>query len=144
MHKIDTPRGPIEYDEHQVLRVDDGLVGFAQARRFVLVESDDLAPLRWLVAVDSPDLSFLVVDARQIVPTYELRLSAVERAKLGVEDASELLPLAITVVAESPEDATANLKAPILVNSREMTAAQVILTECDYSVRQSLLTSGVD
>ena len=134
-----TRHGQIEFQEDQVFRMLGGLVGFADATRFVLLESPDIAPFGWLVSVDRPELSFMVVDPRLVIEGFEIELTEEDRTRLEIDADSDVLPLAIAVVSDSPEASTANLKAPVVVNSSRMLAAQIVLTDSDYSVRHPLL-----
>src|SRR6185503_20098589 len=61
---IETRFGRFRVDERSVLHFAEGLPGFEQNRRFVLLSSDELAPMHLLHAVDGPDASFLAVDPR--------------------------------------------------------------------------------
>lgn len=112
-----------------------GIPGFETCHRFVLVSSPELAPLACLQALDPPEASFLAVDPRLLEPSYDLTLREFERARLGAGD-EPLLWLAIVTIADG--EATANLRAPIVINPRRMTGCQFIRDEVEYPVRYSL------
>ncbi len=112
-----------------------GIPGFETCHRFVLVSSPELAPLACLQALDPPEASFLAVDPRLLEPGYDLTLREFERARLGAGD-EPLLWLAIVTIANG--EATANLRAPIVINPRRMTGCQFIRDEVEYPVRYSL------
>ncbi len=112
-----------------------GIPGFETCHRFVLVSSPELAPLACLQAVDPPAASFLTVDPRLLEPGYDLTLREFERARLGAGD-EPLLWLAIVTITNG--EATANLRAPIVINPRRMTGCQFIRDEVEYPVRYSL------
>ena len=134
-----TEHGPVRFEEDQVLRMLGGLIGFAEATRFVLLENQEIDPFRWLVSVDNPELSFAVIDPRILVPEFHIELTEPDRVRLAINERSEILPLAISVLSARPEESTANLKAPIVVNSTHMLAAQVVMTTSDYAVKHPLL-----
>ena len=136
-----TRHGDFDYEEDQVLHVAGGLLGFPDALRFLLLENADVEPLRWLVSLDRPELTLLVIDPRLLVADFQIRLGEedCERLDLQEGDDSALLPLAITVLAERGESSTANLKAPVIVNTRRMRAAQIVLLDAPYSVQHPLL-----
>lgn len=118
-----------------VLEFPSGIPGFETCHRFVLVASPELAPLACLRALDPPEASFLVVDPRLLEPGYDLTLREFERARLGASD-EPLLWLAIVTIADG--EASANLRAPIVINPRRMTGCQFIRDEVEYPVRYSL------
>jgi flagellar assembly factor FliW len=146
MPQAETRHGTIHYEEDQVFEMLGGLLGFPDAKRFVLLESADIEPLRWLVSVDRKDLSVLVIDPRLLVPGYRVELSREEQSKLEITDGEveregdgNILPLAITLLSDKPQQSTANLKAPIVLNTARMVAAQIVQTESRHSVQHPLL-----
>ncbi len=130
--------GPLQYDESQVLELVGGLVGLPEVSRFVLVES--------AVTVDGAGLSLLVVDPRLLVRDFRVELSREDclRLEASPDDGASILPLALTVLAQPPERSTANLRAPILINTDRMRAIQVVPPESPYSVAHPLLAGEWD
>jgi flagellar assembly factor FliW len=108
-----------------------GIPGFEMCRRFVLVDSDELTPLRCLQTLDPPQASFLTIDPCLIDPDYDLVLSEHEQARLGI-GAGPLVWLAI--VALSPAGATVNLQAPVVIDAGRMVGGQIIRDDTRYPV----------
>jgi flagellar assembly factor FliW len=116
-----------------VVEFPSGIPGFESHRRFVLIASAELSPLGCLKAVDSSDVSFLVIDPRLLSFGYDVTLSDSERARLGAGPDDSLLWLAIVTITES--DATANLRAPVIINPARMLGCQVIRENDQYPVQ---------
>ena len=74
-----------------------GLPGFEQCRKFVVLDSEEWAPLRHLHAIEAP-VSFLVVDPRVVLPGYRCVLSQTDLVRLGATESDVLLWLAIVTV----------------------------------------------
>ena len=123
---------PLPLQEPSVIQFPAGIPGFEMCRRFVLVDSDELTPLRCLKTLDPPGASFLTIDPRLIEPGYDLTLREYERARLGSGD-GPLVWLAIVTVA--PTGATVNLQAPVVIDAGRMTGGQFIRDETQYPVR---------
>lgn len=70
---------------------------------------------------------------------YAPVLDDVSVARLDLRDADEALVLLVVTLGARPEDATANLLAPIVVNQRTRHAAQVVLNGQDFSLRAPLM-----
>jgi flagellar assembly factor FliW len=119
--------------ESIVVEFPSGIPGFESYRRFVLIASADLSPLGCLKAVDSTDVSFLVIDPRLLFLSYDLTLNEFERARLGAHRDEPLLWLAIVTITE--KEATANLRAPIVINPTNMIGCQVIRENDQYPVQ---------
>jgi len=119
--------------ETLVLEFPSGIPGFESYRRFVLIASADLSPLGCLKAVDTSDVSFLVIDPRLLHISYDLTLSDFERARIGAGADEPLLWLAIVTITE--KEATANLRSPVVINPAKMIGCQVIRENDQYPVQ---------
>jgi len=128
------------YRDEDVITFAEGLVGFPACKRFVVMENEALSPFRILQSVDQRHVGFLVIDPRIIVKNYNRSIPEDSWKAVGVPEASERLALAISIVGTVPEESTANLQAPLLINYREMKGRQLILTGSRYSVTQPLLS----
>lgn len=116
-----------------VVEFPSGIPGFESHRRFVLIASAELSPLGCLKSVDSSDVSFLVIDPRLLSFGYDVTLSELERARLGAGPDEPLLWLVIVTITES--NATANLRAPVVINPGKMLGCQVIRENDQYPVQ---------
>lgn len=124
----------VEVDARDVITFPDGLPGYESSRRFVLLELEDVAPLKVLHAVGAPDPCFLVVDPKGVLPNYRCDLSDADRVRLGAADDSTLLWLAIVIVNDDGEVAV-NLRAPVVIAPARMTGRQVMPNACVYPLR---------
>jgi len=116
-----------------VVEFPSGIPGFETHRRFVLIASAELSPLGCLKSVDSSDVSFLVIDPRLLSFSYDITLSDLERARIGAGPDEPLLWLAIVTITEN--NATANLRAPVVINPGKMLGCQVIRENDQYPVQ---------
>lgn len=115
----------------------EGLPGFEAYREFVILASRDLHPFTVLQGVGEDGPSFVAIDPRLVDPAYEPTLDASTRARLAVDGRSPLLWLAI-VAAHPDGSATANLRAPVVINPGTMRGIQVISVENRYAVAHPL------
>jgi len=127
------------YRDENVILFEEGLIGFPAAKRFILVESESLSPFRILKCVDDPNIGFLVLNPRSVINTYERSIPKECWRSLEVVDKSDRLTLVISIIGKDPQESTANLQAPLLINHRRMLGKQLILTSARYSVTQKLL-----
>jgi flagellar assembly factor FliW len=119
-----------------VVEFPSGIPGFEAHRRFVLIASAELSPLGCLKSVDSTDVSFLVIDPRLLFLGYDLTLNQFECARLGARPGDPLLWLALVTITE--QEATANLRAPVVINPASMIGCQVIRENEQYPVRYAI------
>ena len=129
------------YRDEDVILFEEGLIGFPSAKRFILIESESLSPFRVFKCVDNPSIGFLVLDPRMVIKSYERSIPQEAWRSLDVVEKSDRLSLVISIIGKNPEESTANLQAPLLINHRKMLGKQLILTSARYSVTQQLVPS---
>lgn len=118
-HDVPTPAEP------GVLQFPAGLLGFEQAKRYVLLGSRQEAPFMWLQMLDEPRLAFLVIEPGYVVPDYAPEISDADVQALGLERAEDAWVL--NIVTLHPDGrATVNLKGPLLINRHTLVGRQVI------------------
>jgi flagellar assembly factor FliW len=141
---VDNTRiGPLEVAENQIITFGEGILGFGDFHRYVLLARPETAPLALLQCVDQPELAFLVTDPTSLVSRLNLgRLNSTlhELEANGPEDLQVLVTL--TIPKGRPTDATANLVSPILINRRTQLGKQVVLENQNYSYKQRVLSSN--
>ncbi len=127
-----TSGGPARLPEPQTIAFPAGVPGFEVCRRFVLEVASRFAPLACLRAIDRPDVAFLAIDPALVDPAYDFTLGDTERERLGAAESDPLLWLALVTVAE--DGATANLRAPVVVNPRRMLGCQIVRDDAAYRI----------
>jgi flagellar assembly factor FliW len=116
-----------------------GIPGFPEARRFALVWwGEEDGPFSILTSLEQTSLEFLVVPPHAFFPDYAPEIDDDIAERLGLESAEDAILMVIVTVGDDPGSATANLLAPIVVNSHTREAAQVVLTEGDLPLRAPL------
>jgi len=130
--------GVQEVAEDRVIRFPEGIPGFPNCQRFVLLEEEGSAFL-WLQAVDDPEVALPVADPFSLFPGYEVPLEEEDAEILGISDSRDVAVLVVVTVRTNPLWATVNLAAPILINTASRTGRQKILAGPEYAVRHPLV-----
>ena len=139
--RIDTSRfGPMHIDERMVIHFPFGLLGFPEIKDYVIFDHDqDGVPFKWLQAVTEPDLAFLIMDPCLVQPDYAVEIPTPDLQDLHVRETASLLFFVIlTIPAGDPTRMTANLQGPVLVNSENRWAKQLVLTNSLYHTQHLL------
>lgn len=127
--------GSLEVPADTVINFPTGLIGFASAQRFIMVEHKP--PFSWIQSVDEPSLAFVVVDGFEFGKQLDLKPPLGDpNCDFRAED--EYAILLIVTVRPDPKLTTINLKAPLFVNIRNKQALQVIYDDPRYSLRYPL------
>ena len=139
--EIETTRfGTIEIDENKIIRMTQGLLGFPEDRRYVLIPHREDSPFHWLQSVDTPHLAFVVASPGRFFKDYSFEISDDVEKELEIESPEDVDCLVIiTVPKENPRGLTANLLGPIVINVKKRLARQVVLDPNIYPVKCPLL-----
>ncbi len=134
---VETRFGVFTGRARDVLTLVEGLPGFENCRRFFLLSSPTIEPLMCLQGVDGARPSFLVVDPRLADPGFRCTLDDLQSRRLGASSGAALLWLAIVRLSDD-EDASVNLRAPLVVNPDKMRGMQLLSGHDDYPVDHRL------
>ncbi len=119
-----------------------GLPGFPGERRFALVRWGAFeGPYSLMVDLGNPDVRFLVMPPYVFFPDYVVDLDDAIAAKIHLEKAENCLLLVIVTLGSTPEEATANLLGPVVINLETREGVQAVLAESGYSTRVPLRSS---
>ncbi len=137
MEKIQSRFGEIEYDPANALLFPEGLVGFEELRKFVVMPNEKEGPLFWIQSVEDPQVAFILTDPTGFYYDYKVVPDGRERQKLGIDDQDECLIVSVVSVPPSRQ-ITLNLAAPILFAPKTNRALQVILEVTTFSSQTPL------
>lgn len=136
---IETKRfGPLEVGANRIITMEKPILGFENQRRFVIVQREEVDPFAWFQAVDDPELAFLIINPTLFFPDYSIEIHSREVEDIGVKDASDLEVYVIVTAAREVKEMTANLQGPIIVNTENQMAKQLIMGHSGHSVAESL------
>jgi flagellar assembly factor FliW len=138
---FNTRFGQVELREDRLLEFPQGLFGFRECTQFGLAKlpAVDNSPLMLLQCVNQPSIAFLVADPSHL--GVELGSSDVSEALTETSmPASDTQFLTILTLYDQGESyyLTANLKAPVLINSSSRTGLQFIFSNKSYSTQHKL------
>lgn len=121
-----------------------GLLGFPDIKDYVLQDIASDIPFKHLQAIDEPDLAFVLLDPFILVPDYHVLIEDQDLLALNVRTTESLqIFVILTIPPAAPQQATANLQGPVIVNTANRRAKQIVLTQSPYHTRHLLLTPMV-
>ncbi len=139
--KVQTSRfGEIVVDKDRVISMLNPFFGFPESARFILKSHSPKSPFMWLQSLDNPQLAFVVLPAAFIGLDYrpEIPRQILQELFITSESEKDVL-LILTIPKNNPQDMTANLLGPIILNSRRQIAVQVVLDPQKYDPCHRLL-----
>jgi flagellar assembly factor FliW len=130
--------GELELGADRILSFPQGLIGFAEARRFTLIDHPGGGPFRWLQSLDAPELAFVVADPQLFFADYRVPLSVEDLRSIGLERIEDGAVVVILVVPRDPLRITANLLGPIVINLKGRLARQLVLDSSGYTTQHAI------
>lgn len=135
--------GELEVDESEVINFPHAIPGFPEEKKFVLVANAPDSPFSFLQSIVETNLTFLLADPFVFFKEYEFKIDDEVTHELGVSLENPPQVFVIATVKEKLEDMTANLLAPVVINSQERIGRQIILEKTDYGTRHFLFPNGI-
>lgn len=132
--------GEIAVDEKLIFNFPDGIFGFDDIKKFVILDfEEEDSPFKWLQAFNEPELAFIIIMPNNFMAEYELVISQTDIEAVGAASIDDLIVFAIVTIPSNPDDMTANLQGPVIINPGNNTGKQVISLSDKYGVRHKIL-----
>lgn len=132
--------GIVEIDEDKILTFEHGIMGFEELRKFAIVydSEEDKGTISWLQSLEEEQVAIPVIDPYSIKQDYNPIIEDHLLEQLGTTQDQDLFLLLILNVPKDIKNITANLVAPIIVNSITKKGCQLIVENKDYEVRYNI------
>lgn len=130
--------GEKEIQEKEVITFPQAIPGFPEEKEFVLLSLDEESQFIVLQSVENQQLAFVLSNPFTFFKEYDFTLEDHIVELLELESEKDIHVLSILTVHDPFEKTTANLQAPIVINSKKNIAKQVILNEPNYHTKHPL------
>ncbi|MDX2055327.1 MAG: flagellar assembly protein FliW [Polyangiaceae bacterium] len=139
MNIISKRFGKVSFEEDAVINFPHGIIGFPEAKKYILLGQGESGVVGWLQSVDAPEIALPVASAHAFpapypdVPLTDAMLAA------GMEAPGENVAVLAVIIATPAQEPTVNLLAPIVIDADTRQGAQVILQGSRFSTRELLV-----
>ncbi|SFR58967.1 flagellar assembly protein FliW [Anaeromicropila populeti] len=130
--------GEIDLEENKIIHFADGLMGFEDYKKFTIlydIEDEKKSAISWLQCIEEPGLALPVINPLHVREDYNPTIEDELLKPLGDVTSENIVVLLVVTVPNDVKKTTANLKAPIIINSDTRQGCQIIVENQDYSVR---------
>ena len=130
--------GEVVIDDEKIITFSNGIVGFPELKQFTLIhneEKDKVNSVHWLQSIDEPAFAMPVLDPLLVEETYNPEVEYELLKSLGELNPEEMLVLVTLTVPRDVTKMSVNLRAPIVINSENRLACQIILEGEQYAVK---------
>jgi flagellar assembly factor FliW len=139
---VTTRFGEIDIDEAKVIDMRGGILGFEHLKKYVLHMRDDNNPFWWFQSLDDGAIAFVVINPYSAKADYEPMISDNDVKLLEIEEAEDVVLLAILTIRQNPFSVSVNLRAPLVINAKKKIAKQIVLEDVTYPVQYYLTATG--
>ncbi len=138
---IQTSRfGQVQVDQNDLLVFAEGLLGFQDLKKFVLLDDPNDDIFAWLQSCDSPAIAFPVLEPELFAENYKISLNKTDLEALSAPNTSKARAFCIVTIPEDPTQMTANMKAPVVINIENRKARQCVLQDNSLAIREPIFT----
>lgn len=125
----------IEVSPSEIISFPQGIFAFEDYKDYILISplGSGKCPV-WLQSTENPNLCFILFDPLEFCADYQVTVADEDIAFIEMESDSDAKFYVIAVIPENNMDATVNLKSPIIINTKNNKAAQVIAAN-DYPIK---------
>ena len=126
--KINTNyHGEIEVREEDILTLVNGMLGFEDEEKFVLIKEEDIF-VEYLQSVKD-DIAFAVMDPFIIKQDYTFDIPEMVMKTLDIKSADDVVIKTVVVIPEDITKIRTNLQAPIVFNKINNKGMQIVLDD---------------
>ena len=135
--------GELLVKKENIITFKDGLMGFEELREFVILNIEEWRPFEWLVSVENPDVTFPIVNPTPFFADYNPPQQIQDISAIGAKDKKSVETLCTVTLGNKPENATVNLKGPILINQQSRVGKQYVLEGKQYTLNHPFVKKSV-
>lgn len=128
-----------EKRDKNVITFNNGLPGFESLKTFVLEDIEGSEPFKMLKSTEDENIGFVTIVPFDFKVDYEVKLTEAVINSLKIEAPEDVLILNTVTLNSDVKKITTNLKAPIIINSKNNLGYQMILDRENYSIKHPLI-----
>ena len=130
--------GETEIEESKILHFPVGLPAFEDIHDFIMIDLPDNPSFLCLQSTMKAGVAFLLIHPWDFFPDYDIDIPDDDLEELEIGRKEQVLVLATVTIPQDPDQMTANLLAPIIINTETMKGKQVVLHDSPYSEKHPL------
>jgi len=134
--------GDVEINKESILHFEKGIPGFEDEKEFVILPLSEDQTFAVMQSVNTPYIAFVVTSPFNFFKNYDFNLEEATVEELELKTEEDVVVYSILTVEDPFENTTANLQAPVIINTSNMKAKQVILNDGQYKTKHPIFRKG--
>lgn len=130
--------GQVQLEDTDTIQFPEGILGFADLTKFVILDDPNDDIFAWLQSCESPAIAFPILEPELFTENFKVNLAKTDYESLQMTNLAGARLFSIITIPDDPTQMTANLKAPIVVNLQLRMARQCVLQDNSLAIREPL------
>lgn len=133
--------GTIDIEEEKIIEFPMGIIGFENLKKFALIydsDREERSKISWLQSMEEPLMVLPVINPIDIIEEYSPIIEDELTKCIGDPADADILIFVTMSIPSDITKMTANLKAPIIINTVNRKAMQVIVENQDYMIKYNV------
>lgn len=134
--------GEVDIEDAKVIHFEKGIPGFEEYTDFTIlydIEEGQEAFFSWLQCITEEGLAFPIVNPFRVDEAYDPIVEDALLQQLGEFEPQDLAVFLLATVPSDVRKTSVNMKAPIVINTRNNKAMQIIAENNEYQVKHMIL-----
>lgn len=137
--KIKTTRfGEMEVNPTDIITFSEGFLGFEHLKKYFVVDPGDSTLILWLQSTEEEKVAFPIIEPKIFKPDYIAKLLPADLNGLELNSLNSAKLYSILTIPANVTEMSANLKAPIVINSAAKVGKQIVLQDSKLSVKHEM------
>lgn len=136
--------GEITIEETDIIRFENGIPGFLNEQQFIILPLTEDGIYSIMQSVRTSQLAFVITNPFIFYKDYDFTVEDMVVKQLGIETITDVKVFNILTLQDPFENTTVNLQAPIIINTKNNLAKQVILNNESYKTKHPLFNESPD
>ncbi|MGL5750138.1 MAG: flagellar assembly protein FliW [Paraclostridium sp.] len=116
-----------------------GILGFEEYREYEIFDIESNPIFKEIKSKREGNIGFIIVSPFEIEENYDIEIDKGTLNELHIKSPKDVLLYNIVTLNESIESSTINLRAPIVINTNNNLAKQIILQDEKYNIKHPLI-----
>lgn len=130
--------GQLEVNPNDIITFSEGLLGFENLKKYFVVDPGDSTLILWLQSTEDEKVAFPIIEPKIFKPDYIAKLLPADLNGLELETLQTAKLYSVLTIPANVTEMSANLKAPVVVNSAKKVGKQIVLQDSKLSVKHEM------
>lgn len=133
--------GEVDIPDEKIITFEQGVMGFEDCKKFTIIydtSREERTAISWLQCMDEPELAFPMISPFYIMEDYDPVVESELLEPLGEVNEENLVLFVFMNIKSDIKQLTANMKAPVIINSDTLKGVQIIVENDEYDIKYNV------